>query len=70
MARALLAFLLDQENRCPLFLDILDDIKDFLDKDWSQSHRRFIQTKVWHVDMSARPIASICCSPPDRVAAS
>jgi hypothetical protein len=59
--------LLDDENGRALAVDGLDDVEDLVDEkgdspiDGSSIRRRRGRA------MSARPIASICCSPPDSV---
>ncbi len=54
----------------PLCFDIFDNIKNFWIKIEQSLHWRFIQSKKFWTTIRARPIVSICCSPPESVAAS
>ena len=42
-------------------------LKILRDDHWRQPHGWFVEQQQAGLPMSARPIASICCSPPDNV---
>ena len=56
------------KDRGALRVDFRDDLEDLTDELRGQSHGRFVQQQAaCGPDISARPMASICCSPPDMV---
>ena len=61
--------LLDDEHRRALLADGLDGVEDQVDEHRRQAHRRLVEQQQLGRPISARPTASICCSPPDRVPA-
>jgi hypothetical protein len=59
--------LLDEKDGGAAGVDLADDREDLLDEDRRQAKRRFVEEQHLGLVMMARPIASICCSPPDSV---
>ncbi len=64
-----LCVLLHQQHSNALAVNVADDLKDFLDQQRRKTHGGFIQQQDLGLHISARPTASICCSPPERVPA-
>ena len=68
-AERLRRVLLDQQHGHAVLVDLADDVEDLLDDQRRQPHRRLVEQQQPGLPISARPIASICCSPPDSVPA-
>ena len=62
--------LLDEQDGDAFLVNGADDVKDSLHHQRRQTQRRLIHHEDLGSVINARPVASICCSPPDRVPAS
>ena len=69
MMKCGIRILLDQQYRRAFLPDPFDRFKDRVNYQRGESERGFIEQRSRGFDISARAIASICCSPPESVPA-